>query len=70
MFDCWRKSAADLGVEFVQNEVVGMSKNAAGTRVESVTLKTGEVISCGQVLNASGSRAIETAKMSGAQIPV
>jgi len=70
VFDCWRRSAADRGVEFVQNEVVGMSKNAAGTRVESVTLKTGEVISCGQVLNASGPRAIETAKMAGAQIPV
>jgi len=65
VFDCWRKSAADRGVEFVQNEVVGMSKNAAGTRVESVTMKTGEVISCGQVLNASGPRAIETAKMAG-----
>ena len=67
VFDCWRRSASDRGVEFIQNEVVGMSKNAAGTRVESVTLKTGEVISCGQVLNASGPRAIETAKMAGAQ---
>ncbi|HBM69544.1 MAG TPA: FAD-dependent oxidoreductase [Rhodobacteraceae bacterium] len=70
VFDCWRRSARDRGVEFIQNEVVGISKNAAGTRVESVTLKTGEVISCGQVLNASGPRAIETAKMAGAQIPV
>lgn len=70
VFDWWRKSARERGVEYVQNEVVAMTKNAAGTRVQSVTLKSGEVISCGQVLNASGPRAIETAKMAGLSVPV
>ncbi|MEM1037958.1 MAG: FAD-binding oxidoreductase [Pseudomonadota bacterium] len=70
VFDWWRKSARERGVEYVQNEVVAMTKNAAGTRVESVTLKSGEIIACGQVLNASGPRAIETAKMIGATLPV
>ena len=70
VFDWWRKSARERGVEYVQNEVIAMTKNAAGTRVESVTLKSGEVISCGQVLNASGPRAVETAKMAGATVPV
>lgn len=70
VFDWWRKSARERGVEYVQNEVVAMTKNTAGTRVESVTLKSGEVIACGQVLNASGPRAIETAKMAGLDVPV
>ncbi|WP_299029375.1 FAD-binding oxidoreductase [uncultured Sulfitobacter sp.] len=70
VFDWWRKSARERGVEYVQNEVVAMTKNASGTRVESVTLKSGEVIACGQVLNASGPRAIETAKMAGVTVPV
>ncbi len=70
VFDWWRKSARERGVEYVQNEVVAMTRNAAGTRVESVTLKSGEVIACGKVLNASGPRAVETAKMIGVTIPV
>ena len=70
VFDWWRRSARERGVEYVQNEVVAMTKNAAGTRVESVTLKSGEVIACAQVLNASGPRAIETAKMAGVTVPV
>ena len=47
-----------------------MTKNANGTLVESVTLKSGETISCGKVLNASGPRAARTAKMAGIDVPV
>ena len=70
VFDWWRRSAQERGVEYIQNEVVAMTKNAAGTRIESVTLKSGEIIACGQVLNTSGPRAIETAKMAGITVPV
>ncbi len=70
VFDWWRRSARDRGVEYVSNEVVAMTKNAAGTRVVSVTLASGEVISCGQVVNASGPRANRTAAMAGLEIPV
>ena len=70
VFDWWRKSARERGIEYVHNEVVAITKNAAGTRVENVTLASGEVIACGQVLNASGPRAIETAKMAGLTVPV
>lgn len=70
VFDWWRKSARERGTEFIENEVVAMTKNAAGNRVESVTLKSGEVIACGQVLNASGPRAVRTAQMAGIDIPV
>ena len=70
VFDWWRKSARERGVEYIENEVVAIAKNAAGTRVESVTLKSGEVISCGQVLNASGPRASRTAEMAGITVPI
>lgn len=70
VFDWWKRSAKERGVEYLTNEVVGMTKNANGSRVESVTLKTGEVVSCGTVVNSSGPRAILTAQMAGIDIPV
>ena len=70
VFDWWRRSARARGVEYVANEVVAMTRNATGTRVESVTLATGEVISCGTVINASGPRAARTAQMAGIDLPV
>ncbi|MEP5153540.1 FAD-binding oxidoreductase [Planktotalea sp.] len=70
VFDWWRRSAQDRGVEYISNEVVAISKNAAGTKVESVTLASGDVIACGQLVNASGPRAARTAQMAGLDIPV
>ena len=70
VFDWWRKLARERGVEYVHNEVVAITKNANGTRVDSVTLASGEVIHCGQVVNASGPRAARTAHMAGIDIPV
>ncbi len=70
VFDWWRRSAKDRGVEYIANEVVAITKNASGTRVESVTLASGEVVSCGQVVNASGPRGARTAAMAGLEIPV
>ncbi|MFK8076577.1 MAG: NAD(P)/FAD-dependent oxidoreductase [Granulosicoccus sp.] len=70
LFDWWRRSARENGAEYVTNEVVSMEKNANGTRVESVTLKNGDVISCGTVVNASGPRAVLTSRMAGIEIPV
>lgn len=70
VFDAWRRSARKRGIEYIENEVVAISRNAAGTRVESVTLKSGEVIACGAVVNASGPRAVETSRMAGIEIPV
>ena len=70
VFDCWRRAARDNGVETIANEVVAMTKNAAATRIESVTLKSGETISCGQIVNASGTRAARIAAMAGIKLPV
>lgn len=70
VFEWWRRQARERGVEYVANEVMAITKNANGTKVESVTLASGEVISCGQLLNASGPRAARTAKMAGIELPV
>ena len=70
LFDWWKRSARERGVEYVTNEVVAMTRNAGGTRVESVTLKSGENVACGTVVNASGPRAARTARMAGIDVPV
>ena len=70
MFDWWKRTARERGAEYVTNEVIAITKNKSGTRIESITLKSGEVISCGQVVNATGTRAALTAKMAGIALPI
>ncbi len=70
LFDWWKRSAKERGVEYLTNEVIAMNRNAAGTRVESVILKSGEVVACGAAVNASGPRAVLTSRMAGIEIPV
>ncbi|NNE80890.1 MAG: FAD-binding oxidoreductase [Silicimonas sp.] len=68
--DWWRRQSRERGIEWVENEVVAITRNALGNRIESVTLKSGEIISCAQVVNASGPRAARTAAMAGIRVPV
>ena len=70
VFDGWRRSAKARGVETIADEVVAMTLNKSATRVESVTLKSGAVIACGFVVNASGTRGAVTARMAGLDIPI
>ncbi len=70
VFDWWKRSARENGVEYLTNEVIGMTKNADGSKVVSVTLATGEVVNCGTVVNASGPRAVLTSRMAGIEVPV
>jgi glycine/D-amino acid oxidase-like deaminating enzyme len=70
LFDWWKRSAREKGVEYIDNEVVAMNRNSNGTRVESVVLKSGETISCDAVVNASGPRAVKTSRMAGIELPV
>ena len=70
VFDWWKRSAKEKGAEYVTNQVVSMTKNEAGSRVESVTLKSGDVINCGTVVNTSGPRAVLTSRMAGIEMPV
>ena len=70
VFDWFRRQARSRGVEYVANEVVAIRRNASGNWVESVVLASGEVVACGQVVNASGTRGAETARLAGMEIPV
>lgn len=68
MFTWYRKKARENGVEYVTNEVVAIGRT--GNRVDSVTLKSGEVVQAGKIINASGPRAALTARMAGLDVPV
>ena len=70
VFEWWRRSAVTRGVEYVRNEVVDLTLNASGQRVESVTLRDGQSVAAGAVVNASGPRAARTAAMAGLSLPV
>jgi glycine/D-amino acid oxidase-like deaminating enzyme len=70
IFDWWKRSARERGVEYIQNKVVAMTKNGANSKVQSITLSGGETIACGLVVNASGPRAVLTSRMAGIDIPV
>ena len=68
MFDWFRRSARERGVEYIANEVVAMKRSE--NRIDNITLNDGTVISCGHVVNASGPRARLTARMAGLDLPV
>jgi glycine/D-amino acid oxidase-like deaminating enzyme len=68
MFDWFRKMARRNGAEYVADEVTGMTRT--GPRVTGVTLKSEAEISCGVVVNATGTRGALTARMAGLDIPV
>ncbi|MBY8976354.1 FAD-binding oxidoreductase [Rhodobacteraceae bacterium NNCM2] len=68
LFDWWKRKARQNGVEYVHNEVTAIGRD--GGRVTSVTLKSGETIAAGTVVNASGPRASVTARMAGLDVPV
>jgi glycine/D-amino acid oxidase-like deaminating enzyme len=70
LFDWWKRKAREKGVEYCTNQVVGMTNTDDGARVGSVTLQTGDVISCGVIVNASGPRGHLTSRMAGIDIPV
>ncbi len=70
VFDWWKRSAKERGVEYLCNEVVGINLSKSGSAVSSVKLSTGESIDCGVVVNASGPRASLIAQMAGIELPV
>ncbi|MEM5522001.1 FAD-binding oxidoreductase [Sulfitobacter sp. AS59] len=70
MFDWFKRKAKRGGVEFINDEVVAMTKSQDGKTIDAVVLKSGNKIGCGTVVNASGPRAIATAQMAGISLPV
>jgi glycine/D-amino acid oxidase-like deaminating enzyme len=70
VFDWFRRKAREAGVEYVADEVVGLTLSTAGDRVVSVTLASGRVLGCGTLVNASGPRGARTAAMAGIALPI
>lgn len=68
MFAWLKRKARQNGAEYVAAGVVDMVRD--GDRVTGVTLASGQTISCGTVVNASGTRAVETARMAGLELAV
>ena len=64
----FRAKARALGVDYIRDEVVGLSRY--GGRVTAVTLGSGEEISCGTLVNAAGTGAPRLAAMLGLELPV
>ena len=70
VFNWWLRQSRERDVTYIQNEIVEFNRNPAVDLINSVGLASGEVIGCGQVVNASGPRAAKTAAMAGIDIPV
>ena len=65
----WQQhKAREKGAEYVQNEVVSIQKSA--NKIDSVTLKSGQTIAAGTVVNAAGPRARLVANMADIELPV
>jgi len=64
----FKNKARDLGVDYVTDEVVAIGR--AGNTINTVVLKSGQVIAAGTVVNASGPRAALTARMAALDVPV
>jgi len=63
-----RNKARAAGVEYLQDEVVGMS--SSGDRVKALQLKSGASVPVGIVINAAGPYARTVAAMAGVSLPV
>ena len=68
VFDWFRRKAMEAGVEYLQDEVVGI-KLAQG-RVAAINLASGRQVSCGTLVNASGTRGAKMAAMAGIALPI
>ncbi len=64
----FKNKARAQGAEYVTDGVTSIGRS--GATVTSVTLASGAVIKAGTVVNCSGPRAAQTARMSGLDIPV
>lgn len=68
LLNAFRQKARSLGAEYIETEVVGLTREA--NRIAGVTLATGQVVGCGNVVNAAGTRGASVARMAQLDIPV
>jgi glycine/D-amino acid oxidase-like deaminating enzyme len=64
----FKRKARSLGADYIKDEVITIERQ--GDRVASVSLKSGETIACGTVVNAAGAWAGQVAAMAGVDLPV
>lgn len=64
----FKNKARELGADYITDEVVAIQRD--GNRVSGVELKSGQSISAGTIVNASGVSAALTARMAGLDVPV
>ena len=69
-FEWLKKKAYENGVEYVENEIVEITRNRSGDRIISVKLASGETVTGESFVNATGPRAAAVSKMAGIEIPV
>ncbi len=68
MMALFRKAAIAEGVDLIADTVTAVSREAA--RITSVTLASGETLSCGTLVNAAGAGAGALARLAGVDLPV
>ncbi|MGD1925737.1 MAG: NAD(P)/FAD-dependent oxidoreductase [Paracoccaceae bacterium] len=68
IFDWFKRKARKKGAEYIHNEVTAIGRE--GDRVTGVTLKSGDTIAAGTIVNASGPRAAGTARLAGFDLPL
>jgi glycine/D-amino acid oxidase-like deaminating enzyme len=68
MINWWRNKARENRVEYITNEVTSINRSASA--VETIRLRSGELVGAGTVINAAGPRASLVAKMAGLDVPV
>jgi glycine/D-amino acid oxidase-like deaminating enzyme len=68
MVNWWRNKAREFGAEYITNEVTSINRSAS--RIETIRLRSGELVGAGTVVNASGPRASVTARMAGLDVPI
>ncbi|MDH3192697.1 MAG: FAD-binding oxidoreductase [Acidimicrobiia bacterium] len=64
----FRRRARHNGVAYLADRVVGLDR--VGDRITAVRLASGDVVSCGYVVNAAGTRAKLVADMAGLPLPI
>jgi len=68
MVQSLRKRAQEFGADYIDNEVTRMTR--VDNKINSITLKTGETITVGTVVDAAGTRAAQVSRLAGVDLPI
>lgn len=70
VFDWFRRKAREAGVEYVADEVSGLTLSPNGQQIQSVSLASGRSVNCAWVVNAAGTRGARMSAMAGISLPI